>query len=209
MITSRILTTSLITLMLLSLSACTSTADMTDQMIGLGSIKTTKETFDGSTTLTASPHRLYDPDRSMWDISIDSFFLGARWNSKHKDTVALTIEHRGSTSSKTIYLSIKKIGININGDINSYITGQTTIRTNDGYNEVTKTIYTQSRNSIIVPLSVLDDMVSAEDCKIRIYTNKGFQDFVFSVDRIPGGSGAARMSIRKFISAVKDVQSRF
>lgn len=187
------------------LSACTSTADIADQMIDLGTIKTTKETFDGSTTVIASPHRLYDPDRSMWSTSLNNFFLGARWNSKHEDTVVLTIEHRGSTSSETIYLSVRNININIDGDITSYTTNKSTILSNGGYNTITRTIYTRSRNSVVVSLNTLNEMVSAKDCRLRIHTSKGYQDFIFSVDRIPGGSGASRMSIRKFLSVIKEL----
>lgn len=187
------------------LSACTSTADMADQIIDLGTIKTTKETFDGSTTIIASPHRLYDPDRSMWSTSLNNFFLGARWNSKHKDTVVLIIEHRGSTSSRTVYLSVKGININIDGDITLYTANESTILTDGGYNTITRTIYTRSRNSVVVSLNTLNEMVSAKDCRIRIHTSKGYQDFIFSVDRIPGGSGASRMSIRKFLSVIKEL----
>lgn len=176
-------------------------------MIGLGTIETTKEVFNGSTTIKANPHRLYDPDRSMWNTSLDAFFLGARWNSEYKDTVVLTIEHRGSTSSGAIYLNIKEIDIAINGNITSHTADKATIRTDDGYNTVTQTIYTQSRNSVVVSLNMLNEMVFAEDCKIRIHTSKGYKDSLFSVDRIPGGSGAARMSIKKFLVAIKEFKS--
>ena len=46
-------------------------------------------------------------------------------------------------------------------------------------------------------------MVSANDCRIRIYTSQGYEDAVFSITRSSSGQGTAILSIREFIATVK------
>lgn len=173
---------------LIALVGC---ADMASKMAGLGVVTEEKSTFDGATIVNVSPQWLYDPDGSFGN----SVKLGARWSSKSPSHVALTLQSSG-------YMSLKSIDININGDIKSYNSGSSTMLDNSGFNTVSKTIYTESKNSIVIPYSVLNDMVSAQDCRLRIHTSKGYEDALFSIERMPGGQGTAILSIKEFMAKV-------
>jgi hypothetical protein len=164
---------------------------MASKMAGLGVVTEEKSTFDGAIIVNVSPQWLYDPDGSFGN----SVKLGARWSNKSPDHVALVLHSSG-------YISLQSIDININGDIKSFKSNSLTMLDNSGYNTVSKTIYTESQNSIVIPYQILEDMVSAKDCRLRIHTSKGYEDANFLIERMPGGQGTAILSIKEFMAKV-------
>ncbi len=98
------------------------------------------------------------------------------------------------------------IDINIDGKISSYKAQQLTNLSNSGYNTVSKTIYTSSKNTVVIPYEVLEKMVSAKNCRLRIHTTEGNQDIDFSAASIPGGKATAIVSIKEFMTKVAKVK---
>ncbi|WP_134082400.1 hypothetical protein [Thiohalophilus thiocyanatoxydans] len=180
-------------------------ADATSKMAGLGVVKQEKSTFDDATIVEVSPNWLYDPD-SSWGNSVK---LGARWSSNAPEHVALVLSHSSNTSgSGAAYVGLSGVEINIDGDIKSFSSGKPTNLDSSGYNSVSRTIYTESKNTVVIPYSLLERMVDSKDCRIRIHTSKGYEDARFTIERIPGGQGTAILSIREFIEKVDAVKEK-
>jgi hypothetical protein len=192
------------TVVLSALSGCSGMADSMGKMAGLGVVTQEKSTFDGATIVNVSPTFLYDPDRK-W--SGNSVKLGARWSSGSPDYVALVMQYSGDVSGYgSAYASLTGVDVNIDGELQSFSARSSTSHDSSGYNTVTKTIYTDSKNSVVIPYSILKQMVDAKDCRLRIHTGKGYEDAVFSIERIPGGQGTATLSIREFMDKVSLVK---
>ena len=185
----------------LAISGCTAM----DKMAGLGVIKQHTSTFDNATVIEVSPNSLYDKG-STWGTPLQ---LGARWTSTAPNSVALILSYKSNISSAApAYLSLTELGINIDGVISSYSAGQPTNLSSGGYNTVSHTIYTSSKNAVVIPYSVLQHMVDAKDCRLRIHTSKGYQDINFSTEHIPGGKATAIVSIKEFMSSITAVKSK-
>ena len=193
-----ILTLSLFTFITIG---CAGMADSMNKMAGIGVVTVENSTFDDAKIIKVTPTWLYEDTGSMDNIRTK---LGARWTDKTPDYVALDLAYDSNTSGYSeIYLGFTGVDINIGGKITSFKTNNLTILKSSGYNTVSNTIYTKSENSVIIPMSLLEEMVSADDCRIRIYTSQGYEDAVFSIERSSGGQGTAILSIREFIATVK------
>lgn len=179
----------------IALSACTAM----DKMAGMGVVSQHQSTFDHATVIEVSPNSLYDPG-SAWGTHLQ---LGARWTSAAPDYVALTLAYNSSaTSANPAYLGFSGVDISVDGEASSFSTGQATDLSSGDYNRVSHTVYTASRNDVVIPYSLLERMVAAKDCRLRISTSKGYQDALFSADHIPGGKATAITSIRDFMAKV-------
>lgn len=188
-----------------ALSGCAGMADATSKMAGLGVVTQENSTFDGATIVEMSPNWLYDPNGS-WGNSVK---LGARWSSNASEYVALVLAYSSNTSGySAAYIGLSGIDINIDGDIKSFSPGKPTNLDSSGYNSASRTIYTESKNTVVIPYSTLERMVAAKDCRLRIHTSKGYEDARFSIERIPGGQGTAILSIREFMEKVRAVKTK-
>jgi len=184
---------------IIMISGCTAM----DKLAGLGVVTQHTSTFDNATVIEVSPNSLYDPG-SAWGTPLQ---LGARWSSAAPNSVALILAYNSNVSSGTpAYLSLTGLDINIDGAISSYSAGQSTDLSSSAYNNVSNTIYTSSKNAVVIPYSVLQSMVAAKDCRLRIHTSKGYQDILFSTEHIPGGKEAAIVSIKEFMTKVAPVR---
>jgi len=179
----------------LAISGCTAM----DKLAGIGVVSEHTSTFDNATVVEVSPNSLYDPG-STWGTPLQ---LGARWSSAAPNSVALILAYNSNVSSgNPAYLSLTGLDINIDGAISSYSAGQTTDLSSSSYNTVSHTIYTSSQNAVIIPYAVLQRMLAAKSCRIRIHTGKGYQDADFSTEHIPGGKATAIVSIKEFMAKV-------
>jgi len=184
---------------IIMISGCTAM----DKLAGLGVVTQHTSTFDNATVIEVSPNSLYDPG-SAWGTPLQ---LGARWSSAAPNSVALILAYNSNVSSGTpAYLSLTGLDINIDGAISSYSAGQSTDLSSSAYNNVSNTIYTSSKNAVVIPYSVLQSMVAAKDCRLRIHTSKGYQDILFSTEHIPGGKETAIVSIKEFMTKVAPVR---
>jgi hypothetical protein len=190
---------------LLAMSGCAGMADATSKMAGLGVLTEHKSTFDGATIIELSPTWLYDPEGS-WGNRVK---LGALWSSAAPNHAALILAYSSSTSGYgAAYIGLSGIDVNIDGEIKSYTSNKPTDLDSSGYNSISRTIYTESKNSVVIPYSVLERMVLAKDCRLRIYTSKGYEDARFSIERMPGGQGTAIISIREFMTKVSATRAQ-
>lgn len=185
----------------LLLSGCAGMADMTSKLGGLGQISEEVQSFDGATVVEMSPAFVYS-DRATFGVTETK--LGARWSSKAPAHVALVLAYRGDVASGRSYVNFSGVDINIDGTISSYKSAGATVHENSGFNSVSSTIYTDSSNVVIVPMAVLEGMLSAKDCRLRFHTSKGAEDGVLTVARSSAGQGMAIISLREFLGRVKE-----
>jgi len=170
-----------------------------DKLAGLGVVTQHTSTFDNATVVDVSPNSLYDPG-SSWGTPLQ---LGARWSNAAPNSVALILAYNSNVSGGApAYLGLTGLDINIDGAISSYSAGQSTDLSSSAYNTVSHTIYTSSKNAVVIPYSVLQRMVAAKACRLRLHTSKGYQDVDFSAEHIPGGKATAIISIKEFMARV-------
>lgn len=184
------------------LSACTGMTDSMNQMAGLGAVTTQKSTFDGATVVSMSPNFLVEKGKWM----ANQVKLGARWLSTEPNDVYLVLVYESSTNrgSGDIFTSINGLDINIDGKISSYNTSGMTKRDSSDYDEFQRTFHTSSTNVVKIPMSQLQAMMAATDCRLRVRTQSGYEDSHFSVDRNgSGGAATARLTLREFLTKVE------
>ena len=160
---------------------------------GMGVVSESKSDFDGVVTIASTPSFLAT---KSWGPGVK---LGALWISDHPDTVALWLKNDSDVNAGA-YLTITGLDINIDGQISSWPVGSTQYD-HGGYNTVSKTIYTSSTNQAVVPYSLLQRMVAAKDCRIRIHTSRGDEEAFFSTPSV-AGSPTAIVSIREMMAKV-------
>jgi len=176
-----------------------------DRLAGLGVVTEREETFDDSHIIEVSPTFVYEAEDS---IVPSPFRLGALWTSTAPDHALLVLQYRSSTSStihsgEDLYTSFERLDVNIDDDIRRFDATRTSL-SDSGVNSVSRSIDTESRASVIVPLDYLETMVSAEDVRIRIISSSGYADSLFHIERSAAGSRAAKSAISEFLSRVND-----
>lgn len=171
------------------------------ELIGVGKITEEKSTFDNATIVRMSPAFLYAEGKWL-GVPVK---LGARWTDKAKDLVALVMLYSSDTrgAGSNMYMNFLGLDINIDGKILNYKTSTQTMHSDSGYNKVSKTIYTESINHVVVPLDILKAMLDAKDSRLRFHTSDGYIDAQFSVEKIPGGQVTSIVQMRKFIEQVQ------
>ncbi|MFK2904556.1 hypothetical protein ISP17_11320 [Dyella ginsengisoli] len=192
--------------MLAAAAAVSSCATMTDTMsaaAGMGVVSQQHSTFDDSTIITVSPMPLWA--KGSWGNAVQ---LGASWSSASPDRVALVMSYdANATQGSAAFTSLSGMDINIGGEVTQWRSGSSTQLSNGAYNTVSQTVYTASSNSIVIPYSMLQRMVTAPDCRLRIHTGEGYEDAQFNIERIPGGQATALVSIKKFVAQVDAMRS--
>lgn len=167
---------------------------------GLGNIKTSESVFDGSQSISMTPSLLYRKE-----IFGENLQLGATWSASQPKLIGLHVVHSSSSGYGKSYMSIQGLDINIDGKITHHNTTGMTSFDNSGYNAISKTIYTKSHNTILIPLSKLERMIASNDCRLRIRTSQGSHDRIFSKER-NGGAPLAKYDLRKFVAKIKLTQ---
>lgn len=186
------------------LVGCAGMADTMSKAAGLGVVTEERSTFDNATVVSVSPAHLYA--EGSWGNMVR---LGASWSSVTPDSVALVLAYESNVSGgNPAYMNLNSLQINIDGDVSSYSAEPATDLSSSGYNTVSKTIYTSSKNSVVIPYTTLLHMVSAKDCRLRIHTSKGYEDAQFSIERIPGGQPTAILSIKNFIAKIEPLRNK-
>lgn len=180
------------------ISGCAGTSDSFDRIAGIGVVSESHSTFDNANIIKVSPSWLFRDENSR----SNSVKLGARWKSNYPNHAILDFNHTSSTSGgRPVYLRITGVDINVNGKISRFKMGQTSLD-DDGYNSIAKTIFTDSSNSAVIPLSLLRSMIDSPVAKLRIHTGKGYQDANFKIERAFGGQGSALLTIKEFLAKV-------
>lgn len=179
----------------LTMAGCTAL----DQLSGRGVVTQHTSDFDNATIIEASPNNISDTD-GMWT---DSTALGASWSSAAPDSVTLTMALTGS-GGNVPFTGILAFYVNIDGKILQYSAGQPASATSGatGPNRL------YASNEIVIPYSVLQQMVAANDCRIRIQTSGGYRNFDFTRDHMAGGKPAAIRSIKDMMARVDAIRSK-
>lgn len=174
-----------------------------DALSGMGVLTQKTSAYDGGEVINVSGQSLYAPGDALGS----PFQLGATWLSAHPDLVSLDISYRSNVNAgSAAYASIEGLDVRIDG-LESQWRAHGTRLDSTPYNTVSRTIYTTSSTSIVVPLNMLRAMVQSQDCRLRIYTSQGSTDVLFSRDTIPGGKHTAITGIRKLLAAVDAYQA--
>lgn len=182
----------------IGLSSCATLDDAMGAASGMGVVSEEHSTFDGATILTVSAMPLWA--KGSWGNAIR---LGAHWTSAVPDMVALDMSYASNiNSSASAFTQISGIDINTDGEITTWRANTPTQLANSSYNTISHTIYTASSNSVVIPYSLLQRMVAAADCRLRIHTGDGYEDAQFNLERIPGGQATAIVAIKKFMVKV-------
>jgi ABC-type glycerol-3-phosphate transport system substrate-binding protein len=183
----------------LSISACAGMADGMSKAAGLGVIDQQIATFDNSTIITVSPNFL--PDNAQTK-------LGARWSSATPTSADLILSYGSNASGYSkAYISFSGLDLKIDGETQKFKSAEPTKNDTSAYNPVSRTIYTSSMSTVTVPYDVIEKMLHATDCRIRIYTSEGIEDVRFSGERDPAGRSTAVISLRAFAARVAAVKS--
>ena len=175
---------------LLTLPSCSNIA-------GQGIVREKVSQFDGSKSITMSPAVVMATSTSTQAGTL----LGARWSNKTPNTVYLILEHNSQVLSRNTYSNINSLAINVDGKIYRYKCTTLTDHSSGGYNSVTKTIYTNSRNVVAVPLSLVKRMVAANRCMLQVHTSTGVHEQNFAKEKNMGVS-MAKVHMRKFLAQV-------
>lgn len=186
------------------LTGCTELADTASRMAGMGVISEEKTLFDGARVVQVTPSWLFNSDTK----SANNVKLGARWSSARPNFIDLVLLYESNTMSlgRPTYVGIVGIDINIDGRILSFKTTAPTQTDNSGYNSVSRTIYTESRGFVQIPMDVFNQMLDGKKVLLRIGTSKGFEDSNFLVERFHGGQGTALLSLREFRAKISDIR---
>lgn len=175
-----------------------------DAMAGLGVLTQKTSAYDGGEVINVSGQSLYAPGDAMGS----PFRLGATWLSEHPDQVSLDLSYSSDARmGSAMFASIRELDVRIDGMESRWQTASTQFDTIP-YNTVSRTIYTTSSTSIVIPLNMLRAMVNASDCRLRIYSDAGADDVLFSRTTIPGGKPTAITSIRKLLAAIDAYQAQ-
>lgn len=168
-----------------------------NELAGLGVISEEALTFDGVEITKVSPSFLFESARSQGAMAIR---LGAHWSDAEPDYVALKFAYASDNGGRgPESIGLEGIEISVDGVKSAY--------DSSGYNTISKTLDMNSMNSVVIPFVVLEQMVNATDCRLRIQTTKGYLDSMFSIERLPNGLESARLSLREFITIVKAKQA--
>lgn len=174
-----------------------------DAMAGMGVLTKQTSSYDGGEVIHVSGQSLYAPDLALGT----PLQLGATWLSAHPDLVSLDISYPSNVDmGGAAYASISELDVRIDGLASQWHAHGTRLDSTP-YNTVSRTIYTTSSASIVVPLNMLRAMVQAQDCRLRIVSSLGATDVLFSRATIPGGKPTAITSIRKLLAAVDAYQA--
>lgn len=180
------------------LTGCATMTDAMSSAAGMGVVSEHHSTFDNATEVSVSPMPLWA--KGSWGNAVQ---LGAHWSSAAPDYVALDMSYRSNVNrGSDAFTSLSGMDINIDGEITQWQPGTPTHLSDSGYNNVAGTVFTASKNSVVIPYALLKRMVAAKDCRLRIHTGEGYEDAQFNIERIPGGQATAILSIRKFMAKV-------
>ncbi|MCX7513434.1 hypothetical protein [Frateuria sp. STR12] len=183
----------------LAMSGCSTL----DHLTGHGVVTERTSGFDNATLIEASPNALVNVD-GMWTESLE---LGARWSSATPDNVALVMSWNAGAAGNLVFLDTRAFFVNIDGNISQYSAGQPashagSVAGTAGSNRLYGT------NEVVIPYSVLERMVAARSCRIRVQTSNGYKDFDFTRAHALGGKPTAIVAISELMAKVAVLRNK-
>lgn len=180
------------------LTACQST---TNKIAGICQIKHSVSTFENTKTVEFT-ECWNAKSLSVWDTP--TIMIGYKWNQSKPELIQMNLTYNSQVGGGA-YTNFNGIDINIDGDIYEYETTSTTILSSSDYNSVSNTIYTSSRNAIVMPFSVFERMMGAENVRFRIYTSEGYEDQIFNIAE-NGMSKYAKYYLPKYLIDINQIK---
>lgn len=181
---------------LLAISGCA----VMSKMMGDGVVSSWSNSFDGSTTVQVTPGNLYaGPDEPIM------FGMGALWNSAAPEFVTLVYKYEPNLLTKKNFVNFSMVKISIDGDVTDHEFEGLTDHEIGSYNSVTGEHAKASVSKTVVPMAMLRKMVESADVKMRVITQSGAQDILFSSEKGHAGAPAAIVAIREFLGEVEKV----
>lgn len=169
------------------LSGCHSLTDAMSAGAGIGRLTETHDSFSGATVITVAPAPLYE--EGNWKGV--PFSLGAKW-ARNSEYVGLVMSYQSNSSGGApIYVNFEQFAVNIDGEIRTFKPGGMQLE-NGGYNDLVKSIFTESQATALIPVDYFRRMMTAPDVRIRIISSRGKANAHFHYNRIPGGQGTAK-----------------
>ena len=190
---------------LVLMAGCAGTVKVLDHMGGVGVIKEEVQTFDNSTSITLSPAHLSKPGGG---ITPNAFRLGARWSSEHPDSVTLVALYSSLSNAGMAFTNFQELDVRIADETESFKSAGFTNHKTGQYNTVSRSIDSRSEGLFVVPLSLVREMVNAEDVRLRIATGDGYEDSVFSMRANGAGQVLAIQYFEDFLKRVDAARSR-
>ena len=131
--------------------------------------------------------------------------LGAMWSSAMPQKVMLELSRNGALSSAK-FANIGGIEVNIGGRISRF-PAQIATAHNVG-SPVLGMIPTNSSSAVSIPLSLAKQMTTAPDVRLRVLTDAGAEESVFSDASGAGGGSTAIVPMRKFLAQIESQKSK-
>ena len=175
----------------LSLVGCS--GDGMNEMMGIGAVNTSKSTFDNSTIINMTPAFLATNGNTQ------STQLGAMWSSALPSKVMLILSRDGMLAG-TKFANIHGLEINIGGNVSRFAAPLATAHNIGSAN--LGMIPTNSSNAVSIPLSLAKQMATAPDVRLRVITDAGNEESIFSDAKGAGGGSTAVVPMRKFIAQI-------
>jgi hypothetical protein len=174
-------------------SGCAGFADAISKFDGIGVVEEEKSVVDGATIVRMSPAFL------MGNTRVAATKLGAEWNSKEPDLVALIVSYASTTLmlNRPTFLNFTRLRISIDGVIEEYSFEGA------GSQDASRTIYRKSLNAVMIPIATLQKMISAKDVHLQINAREANQEARFSVERGADGQSFAILHLREFFARVQ------
>jgi len=185
----------LILLLALTVIGCASVADSLDKATGVGQLTSSKD-FEGNYQVVVTP--TYLNDGGMLNNSVR---MGAYYNESMPDTVVLSMVYGSDTNGRAIYTSIDGVSIKINGEVERFDTYGTRL-SHDGWNTISKSIFTESESTIAIPFELFKKMIAAKNCDLRIHTSSGYENADFTIER-NSGQALAKLAFMKLYEDMK------
>ena len=187
----------------LSVAGCAT--DGLNEAMGIGAVSSAKSTFDNATVVSMTPALL--ADGTMAFGSNKSVKMGARWSSSSPDSAALLLFRENFAGlDGPAFVNIQGLDVNVDGKIQSFDVSGITDH-NVGSVSAGVAANTSSQNTVIVPLALLQTMTTAPDVRLRVRTDKGVEDSIFSIEKGVGGGDTAIVSMRKFLASIATAQA--
>jgi hypothetical protein len=185
----------LVVLLTLTIFGCAGVADSLDKATGVAQL-TSDLDFEGNYQAVVTPTYLNDGGTFN-----NTVHMGAYYNESVPESVVLSLLYSASTNSSAIYTSIDSISIKIDGQVNSFDTNGTDLK-HDGWNTVSKSIFTESESTVVIPFSLFEKMITSKNCDLRIYTGDGYESADFTIERNTG-QALAKLA---FVKLYKEIE---
>ena len=158
-------------------------AVMMNPFSGLGVISDQESKMDGSEVVEVSGNRVVGNGGMS---SFDGAMLGGRWESVSPEIVYILVTYTSSADGQPIIIEFDELRVNVNGTITTF-----------------KPL---GPARISMPLSYLESMLVAEDCKLQLIRGPNVTEGDFSIasDR---GRPTAKVSLQRFYDKVRTTKA--